>query len=82
MRVALIVGFVLSALVPGSAMAQEMEEQERRIRRAQENMDKILGVLNQKDFHNYIYGSGEATDWGTSTNYDGCTLLSEKPIVE
>ena len=31
MRVALIVGFVLSALAPGSAMAQEMEEQERRM---------------------------------------------------
>ena len=25
----------------------------------EDDMDKILGVLNQKDFHNYIYG-GEA----------------------
>ena len=23
----------------------------------EEDMDTILGVLNQKDFHNYIYGS-------------------------
>jgi hypothetical protein len=43
--------------------------------------DKVI-ALDSTNFHNYIYGSGEATDWGTSTNYDGCTLLSEKPIVE
>lgn len=38
--------------------------------------------LDASNYYNFIYGSGEATDWGTSTNYDGCTLLTEKPTIE
>ena len=38
--------------------------------------------LGESNFFNFIYGSGKATDWGTSTNYDGCTLLTEKPTIE
>ena len=38
--------------------------------------------LGESNFFNFIYGSGEATDWGTSTNYDGCTFLSAKPSIE
>ena len=39
-------------------------------------------VLDASNYYNFIYGSGEATDWGTSTNYDGCTPLTEKPTIE
>ena len=39
-------------------------------------------VLDASNYFNYIYGGGEATDWGTSENYDGCTLLESKPTVE
>ena len=53
----------------------------------------VLGEYNQEDesykrysitadnYYNFIYGSGEATDWGTSTDYDGCTALTAKPSV-
>ena len=39
-------------------------------------------TLDASNYYNYIYGSGEATDWGTSTNYDGCTYLSAKPAIQ
>ena len=39
-------------------------------------------ALNESNYYNFIYGSGASTDWGTSTNYDGCTLLTEKPSIE
>ena len=39
-------------------------------------------ALSESNYYNFIYGSGELTDWGTSTNYDGCTLLTEKPSIE
>lgn len=39
-------------------------------------------ALDASNYFNYIYGSGEKTDWGTSTNYDGCTLLTAKPSIE
>ena len=38
--------------------------------------------LTSANYFNYIYGSGEGTDWGTSTNHDGCTLLSAKPSIQ
>ena len=38
--------------------------------------------LSEENYFNYIYGSGATTDWGTSTNYDGCTLLTAKPSIE
>ena len=36
-------------------------------------------VLDGSNYYKYIYGSGEATDWGENTNYDGCTFLEAKP---
>ena len=39
-------------------------------------------TLDASNFYNYIYGSGESTDWGSSTDYDGCTHLSEKPAIQ
>ena len=38
-------------------------------------------TLDASNFHNYIYGSGALTDWGESTNYDGCTVLTAKPSI-
>ena len=38
--------------------------------------------LDASNFHNYIYGSGEATDWTGTDNYDGCSFLAEKPTIE
>ena len=32
------------------------------------------------NFYNYIY-VGE-TNWGNSTDYDGCTYLATKPVIE
>ena len=39
-------------------------------------------VLDASNFHNYIFGSGEATDWTGTDNYDGCSVLTAKPTVE
>ncbi len=36
-------------------------------------------TLTGENYFNYLYSTGTTTDWGTSTNYDGCTFLSEKP---
>ena len=36
-------------------------------------------TLTGENYFNYLYSTGEATDWGTSTNYDGCTFLKTKP---
>ena len=39
-------------------------------------------VLDASNFHNYIYGSGEATDWTGTDNYDGCSVLTAKPTIQ
>ena len=39
-------------------------------------------TLDESNFYNYIYGSGEATDWTGTDNYDGCSVLTAKPSVE
>ena len=39
-------------------------------------------VLDASNFHNYIFSSGEATDWTGTDNYDGCSVLTAKPVVE
>ena len=36
-------------------------------------------TLDSSNYFKYIYGSGESTDWGESTDYDGCTFLEAKP---
>ena len=41
-----------------------------------------LVPLKEDDYFNYIYGSGEDTDWTGTDNYDGCTFLSVKPTIE
>ena len=38
--------------------------------------------LSESNFYNYIYGSGEATDWTGTDNYDGCSALTAKPNVD
>ena len=35
--------------------------------------------LDASNYFKYIYGSGETTDWGDSTDYDGATFLEAKP---
>lgn len=39
-------------------------------------------AIPEDDYYKYIYGSGEATDWTGTDNYDGCTFLSVKPTFE
>ena len=36
-------------------------------------------TLDASNYFKYIYGGGEATDWGDSSDYDGCTFLEAKP---
>ena len=38
--------------------------------------------LDSENYFNYIYGSGENTDWTGTENYDGCSLLSAAPKVD
>ena len=38
--------------------------------------------LDASNFHNYIFSSGENTDWTGTDNYDGCSVLTAKPTVE
>ena len=38
--------------------------------------------LSSSNYHNFIYGSGNATDWTGTDNYDGCTLLTSAPTFE
>ena len=38
--------------------------------------------IDASNYFNYIYGSGEGTDWGSSTDYDGCSLLESNPIAQ
>jgi hypothetical protein len=35
--------------------------------------------IPEATFYNYIYGSGEATDWTGTENYDGCSYIAAKP---
>ena len=47
-----------------------------------EDEEYKIETLNESNFYNYIYGSGEATDWTGTDNYDGCSVLTAKPSVE
>ena len=38
-------------------------------------------TLDGSNYYNYVFG-GDATDWGDSTDYDGCTLLTASPLVK
>ena len=38
--------------------------------------------ISESNFFNFIYGSGEATDWNGTENYDGCSFLAAKPVIE
>ena len=48
-----------------------------------DDADESMKVVpfTDSDFYNYIYGNGVSTDWAGTDNYDGCTLLSEKPAI-
>ena len=43
--------------------------------------EPIYTKLNTGNYYNYIYGSGNATDWTGTDNHDGCTFLTEKPAI-
>jgi hypothetical protein len=38
-------------------------------------------ALISNNVHNYLYGSGSATNWSGTDNYDGVTLITTKPTV-
>ena len=40
------------------------------------------GTIEGSNFQHHIYGSGANTDWTGTDNYDGCTFLAEKPVIE
>ena len=44
-----------------------------------EDEEYVTTTLSESNYFNFIYGSGEATDWTGTNNYDGCTLLEAKP---
>jgi hypothetical protein len=37
--------------------------------------------IAEDNYFNYIYGSGDSTDWSGTDNYDGCTFLTEVPSL-
>ena len=39
-------------------------------------------TIESGNFQHHIYGSGANTDWTGTDNYDGCTFLAEKPVIE
>jgi hypothetical protein len=39
-------------------------------------------TLDESNFHNYIFGSGENTDWTGTDNYDGCTVIAARPEIK
>ena len=48
----------------------------------EEDEDYKTITLDASNYFKYIYGSGESTDWGSSTNYDGCTLIESSPLAQ
>ena len=47
----------------------------------EEDEKEAIQYITEADYFNYIYGNGVNTDWTGTDNYDGCTLLSEKPTI-
>ena len=47
-----------------------------------EDEEYKIETLDESNFFNFIYGSGENTDWTGTDNYDGCSVLTAKPSVE
>ena len=47
-----------------------------------EDEEYKIYTLDESNYFNFIYGSGESTDWTGTDNYDGCSVLTEKPSVE
>ena len=47
-----------------------------------EDQEYKIETIDESNFHNFIYGSGEETDWTGTDNYDGCSVLTEIPSVE
>ena len=46
-----------------------------------EDESESLLYISEADYFNYIYGNGINTDWSDTDNYDGCTVLTEKPVI-
>ena len=36
----------------------------------------------EDDYMNYMYATGQSTDWNGTENYDGCRYLSEAPAIQ
>ena len=47
----------------------------------EEDESESLQYITEADYFNYIYGNGINTDWSGTDNYDGCTVLTEKPVI-
>lgn len=78
-NVGMIIG---SARVNESVMAKDCAVGGRYMAYDAEDDSYKLIPLKEDDYFNYIYGSGEDTDWTGTDNYDGCTFLSVKPTIE
>ena len=47
----------------------------------EEDESESIQYITEADYFNYIYGNGINTDWTGTDNYDGCTVLTEKPVI-
>ncbi len=47
----------------------------------EEDESESIQYITEADYFNYIYGNGINTDWSDTDNYDGCTVLTEKPVI-
>ena len=47
----------------------------------EEDEKEAIQDITEADYFNYIYGNGINTDWTGTDNYDGCTVLTEKPVI-
>ena len=47
-----------------------------------EDEEYKIETIDALNYFNFIYGSGENTDWTGTDNYDGCSVLTAKPSVE
>ena len=45
-----------------------------------ETINAVTVQISEQNYSEYIYG--KATSWEGTDNYDGCTFLSEKPVLE
>ena len=71
-----------SARVNGSVIATGCKIGGQRYVIDSADFTEVGHYLEESDYFNYIYGSGEKTDWTGTENYDGTTLLSAAPTLK